>query len=249
MNPFWTIRGAVGDERAGEVYLYGEIQGDPAFFDDESTPLGFVRELQALGDVDRLDIRINSPGGNVFAGQAIYSVLQRHAARKVVTVDGLAASIASVIAMVGDEVVMPVNSMMMMHNPHGMSFGYAADHRKMADTLDSIREGIVAAYRDKTGLARGQVIKIMDAETWMTAQEAKAQGFADRVDQRRVSASMSAKDTLVMNGVSVSLDRFATRPPVHLVTGDDPGQADPVGMTEDQRSRAAALFAQYGGAR
>ena len=221
MKPFWTIKAAVNDDSTGEIYLYGFIDSDPSMFgeiDGVNTPLGFVRELDALGNVDNLDIRINSPGGSVFAGQAMYSILQRHPARKTITVDGLAASIASVIAMAGDEVVMPSNAMMLVHNPHGLSMGFAADHRKAADELDSIREGMIAAYKDKTGLRRNAIIKIMDEETWLTASEAKEQGFADRVDARTIAASMATKDLLVVNGLGVQLDRYDTRPPVHKIT-------------------------------
>ena len=218
MKPFWTIRAAADDESAGEVYIYGVIEGDPAWFEDDTTPMGFVRDLEELGDVDRLDVRINSPGGDVFAGQVIYSVLRRHDSRKVITVDGLAASIASIVAMAGDEVVMPVNSMMMIHNPWGLSLGDSNDHRKTADYLDSIREGMIAAYRDKTGLRRNQIIKMLDEETWMTADEAKEQGFADRVDSRRVTSSMANENLWVVNGLGVQLDRYETRPPVHLIT-------------------------------
>ena len=236
MKKFWDIS-AQGNE--GEVSLYGVIEGDPGFMEGEVTPKQFVRELEALGRVDQLNIRINSPGGNVFAGQAIYSILRRHEARKVVTVDGLAASIASVVAMAGDEVVMPVNAMMMVHNPHGLSIGFADDHRKFADTLDKIRDGIVATYRDKTSLRRSQIEGFMDDETWFTAEEAVEQGFADRVDSRQVSASMRG-ELLVVNGLEMSLEGFRRRPPMQTMVAER-------GRAESTRNAEIELYARMQG--
>lgn len=242
MKPFWTIkegpRNQTG-ERTGEIYLYGIIENDPALFDGDPTPKGFVEELAALGAVASLDIRINSEGGNVFAGQAIHSILRRHEARKVVTVDGLAASIASVIAMAGDEVVMPVNSMMFVHNPQIISIGEAADHRKTADELDRIREGLIAAYQDRTRLPRRELIDMLDAETWMTAQEAVDKRFADRVEQRPVKAAMVDKDVLLINGLGVNLRKYEKRPNEKFVSTREAAFA----RAQENRDIAAAYSA------
>ena len=140
----------------------------------------FVEDLQAL-DVSNIDLHINSPGGNVFEGNAIYNALKAHKAKINVTIDGVAASIASVIAMSGDKIEMPENAMMMLHDPSGLVIGTAKDMRKMATAMNKIKTGLVAAYHNKTGMERDEISVMMEDETWMTAQEAVEMGFADEM--------------------------------------------------------------------
>jgi len=160
-----------------EILIYDEIGafGVPA--------KAFLDELKALGQVAELTVRINSPGGSVFDGVAIYNALKRHDARVTVWIDGIAASIASMIAMAGDEVVMPENALLVLHDPSGLVAGTALDMRAMADALDRMRVGMVAAYRDKSGRDDAEIEALMAAETWLSAQEAVALGLADRVEQ------------------------------------------------------------------
>jgi ATP-dependent Clp protease protease subunit len=143
----------------------------------------FLDELKALGPIAELTVRINSPGGSVFDGVAIYNALKRHNAVITVWVDGIAASIASIIAMAGDEVVMPENAMLMLHDPSGLVMGTASDMRAMAEALDKMKAGMVAAYRDKSGRDDAEIEALMRDETWLSAQEAVDLGFADRVEQ------------------------------------------------------------------
>ena len=142
----------------------------------------FLDELKALGPVAELTVRINSPGGSVFDGVAIYNALKRHDAAITVWIDGIAASIASMIAMAGDEVVMPENAMLVLHDPSGLVAGTASDMRAMAEALDRMKAGMVAAYRDKSGRDDAEIEALMRAETWLSAQEAVALGLADRVE-------------------------------------------------------------------
>lgn len=186
MKKFWNFK-AKGNKK-GELTLYGDISSE-SWWGDEVTPKQFKADLDALGEIDELDIFINSGGGDVFAGQTIYSILKRKNATKTVYVDGLAASIASVIAMAGDKVVIPRNAMIMIHNPYTWATGNAGELRKLADDLDKIRESIVNTYEDKTGLEREKIIELMDAETWMTADEAKDYGFADEVSEEKQMAA------------------------------------------------------------
>jgi ATP-dependent Clp protease, protease subunit len=160
-----------------EIVIYDEIGafGIPA--------KAFLDELKALGPVAELTVRINSPGGSVFDGVAIYNALKRHGARITVWVDGIAASIASMIAMAGDEVVMPENAMLMLHDPSGLVMGTATDMRAMAEALDRMKAGMVAAYRDKSGRDDAEIEALLAAETWLSAEEAVALGLADRVEQ------------------------------------------------------------------
>ena len=162
--------------KGAEIVIYDEIGafGIPA--------KAFLDELKALGPVAELTVRINSPGGSVFDGVAIYNALKRHDAAITVWIDGIAASIASMIAMAGDEVVMPENAMLVLHDPSGLVAGTAADMRAMAEALDRMKAGMVAAYRDKSGRDDAEIEALMQAETWLSAQEAVALGLADRVE-------------------------------------------------------------------
>lgn len=201
---FWNLKAL--DEKTGELTLYGEISNE-TWWGDEVTPKEFKADLDKLGDINTLNIYINSPGGDVFAGQAIHSMLKRHKAHKNVYVDGLAASIASVIAMAGDTIFMPKNAMMMIHNPWTIGMGNASEFRKLAEDLDKIRESLIAAYEDHSALTRDEIISIMDAETWLTATECEEYGFCDVIqEEKQVAASI---DKTVLN-------RYQNTPQVFL---------------------------------
>jgi ATP-dependent protease ClpP protease subunit len=160
------------------IYIYGDI-GD-SFFDEEAQTAASVRnQLAALGDVTDITVRINSRGGNVFDGLAIYNLLKDHPASVLVKIDGLAASIASVIAMAGDLVVMPATAKLMIHDPHVLARGNSTVMRKVADILDEIRDSLLAAYVDKTGQPEDDIRQLMSDETWMGADRARELGFVD----------------------------------------------------------------------
>ncbi len=131
----------------------------------------------------------------MFEGLAIFNLLKTHQARKIVYVDGTAASIASVIAMSGDEIVMPDNSTMFIHNPMGMAYGYSKDLRKTADELDKIKIALTTAYR-RTGLDDEHIAQLMEDETLLLASEAKELGFADTVIEAIPMAASYDKTTL-----------------------------------------------------
>jgi len=188
---FWNFKAL--DEKTGELTLYGEIS-DVTWWGDEITPKQFKEDLDTLGDIDVLNVYINSPGGDVFAGQTIYSMLKRHKAKVNVYIDGVAASIASLITMAGDKVIMPANAMMMIHSPWTIAMGNAQDFRKLADDLDKIRESMIVAYESKSALTKDEIIKIMDNETWLTAEECKEYGFADEIEEaKQVAACVDEK--------------------------------------------------------
>ena len=191
IKKFWKIKAL--DEKTGELTLYGEISNE-TWWGDEVTPKEFKSDLDDLGNIDTLNIYINSPGGDVFAGQAIHSMLKRHKAYKNVYIDGLAASIASVIAMSGDTVFMPKNAMMMLHNPWTIGVGNSEEFRKLAEDLDKIRESLIAAYEGHSALTRDEIISIMDAETWLTATECEEYGFCDVVqEEKQLAASIDRR--------------------------------------------------------
>lgn len=188
---FWQIKNATSD--TAEIYIYGEIVSDQ-WNDDDVTAQSFHADLKGLGNIKTLNVYINSPGGSVFEGQAIYSMLKRHPARVNVFVDGIAASIASVVAMAGDRITMPKNAMMMIHNPWTIAYGNSLELRKIADDLEKIRESLIEAYLSRPGiqLTRDQLIEIMDEETWLTAQESFDYGLIDElIEGQEIAASVS----------------------------------------------------------
>lgn len=180
----------------GELYLYGDIVTE-AWYDSDVAPKSVKAEIDKLSDASEIDIYINSPGGEVFAGMAIYNMLKRIDAKKRVFVDGVAASIASVIAMAGDELHIPANAMFMIHNPSAVAWGESDDLRKMADALDKVKETIVAVYKGKVSTSEEELSSLMDDETWMTGEEAFAYGFADVLNEPiAMAASVNKHDVL-----------------------------------------------------
>lgn len=185
---FWTFKNET--EETADLYIYDEI-GD-GYFGESVSAKSFKKELNALGDIKELNIYINSPGGSVFDGMAIYSQLKRHKARKTVYVDGLAASIASVIALAGNKLVIPSNGYFMIHKPWSMMWGDAEEFRKMANSLDTIEEGIVNVYDENSFLTIDELKEMMANETWMTGKEAVEHGFADEVSEEiNIAASVT----------------------------------------------------------
>jgi len=142
----------------------------------------FVKDLNA-SKASTIHIRINSPGGSVFDGTAIYNAIKQHKAKTISHVDGLAASISSIIALAADEVRMSDNTFMMIHNPWSIVMGDAASMREEADLIDKVRDTTIAQiYMSKTGKEKDEILGKMSAETWFTAQEAKEYGLIDEID-------------------------------------------------------------------
>lgn len=184
-----------------ELYIYGDVEGDgrnwwtDEVIRSETSANTFREDLAAHPDVSQINIYINSYGGSVFEGTAIYNQLKRHPARKTVYVDGFACSIASVIAMAGDEVVMPRNALMMVHNMWMGVCGNAAELRKAADDLDKINEAGRAAYLQKAGdkLTAEAITQLEDGETWLTAEECIRYGLADRYAEQDADMTQAAE--------------------------------------------------------
>jgi ATP-dependent Clp protease protease subunit len=179
---------AKGDR--GEIYLYGVIGGD--WFGEGVTAKQFADDLKKLGNVKTIDVRINSEGGDVFAGKAMYALLVEHKATVIVHIDGLAASAASFIAMAGNTIEIAEGAFVMIHNSWGFCVGGAEDMRRQADLLETVNGTIVDVYAARTKQDREKIKTWMDEETWMTAKEAVANGFADKqVDNLKVAASIA----------------------------------------------------------
>jgi ATP-dependent Clp protease protease subunit len=201
VNKYWSLKKT---GKTAELMIYGVID-DMNFWVDEVTPKDIDKSLKAMNDVDEIVIRINSPGGNVFAGMAIYTMLNRHEAKKTVYVDGLAASMASIIALVGDKVIMPKGAMMMIHRPMGTAYSANADKmRKNAELLDKIEGEMIDIYSSKSGIGVDDLKALLDAETWYTAEEAVAAGFADEIEDTLQIAACIRDDKAVINGVEMN---------------------------------------------
>lgn len=188
-KPYWSFK-AAAREGEGELYIYGDITSWE-WDESDTSANSFKRDLDAQGDIHTLQLYINSPGGSVFEGVTIHNILKRHKARVVVHVDGLAASIASVIAMAGDEIHMPRNAMMMIHNPWTFTWGNAAELRKAADDLDRIGLSMKQTYLDRGGdkLVEDKLTELLDAETWLSAQECFDYGLCDVVGEASQAAA------------------------------------------------------------
>lgn len=170
------------EDEPAEIYVYDEISYWGITAQD------FVKDLMGI-DKDRIVLHMNTPGGDVFDGIAIYNALRQHKAQVTVYVDSLAASIGSVIAMAGDKVVMAKYSTMMIHDAMGAVFGNANDMNEMAALLDKTSQNLAQVYADRIGVDPDEIRKVMKAETWFSAEEAVEFGLADEVaqdDNRRI---------------------------------------------------------------
>lgn len=196
---WYQVRNASGD--AVEILIYDYI-GWPFI-----EAVQFVRDLAAI-TANEINVRINSPGGDVFDGLAIHNALKRHPATINVAIDGLAASTASWVAMAGDTITIAPNAYMMMHDPEAVAFGGAEDFRKRADWLDQVRDTIAQMYAERAGKSVEDFQPLMAAETWFTADEAVNEGLADEVSNSSAAPAPS-------NGFDLSTYNRVPEPLMH----------------------------------
>ena len=213
-NKFWNFIDDGGDD--AELLLYGELASEKPWWDegDLVTPKQFRDELSALGERKNITVRINSPGGDVTAASAIYTALKENPANIIVKVDGIAASAASVVAMAGDQVLIPSTAYLMIHNPVTglLGYFYADELEKKVNALHAVRDGIVNAYMAKTGKTKNAIQKLMDKETWLTGDQAVDKGFADAVMFQEVDPPLVNGSTMIINSVAYDLSRFRNVP-------------------------------------
>jgi len=205
MKNWYRIENKAADEAT--IYVYDEIS---------SWGISANQFVKDLGEVKagKINLRINSPGGNVFDGVTIYNALKEHPAQVNVKVDGLAASIASIIAMAGDTIHMAKNAMFMVHKAWSLEMGNADAMHKMGDVLDKIDSMLVKTYADRTGKSQRAIKQMMTDETWMSAEEAKAAGFADTIgDPEEAKAAFDLSRFAKVP--SEVLDRFAAKHSEH----------------------------------
>lgn len=166
-------------EDSNELYIYGDI-ADYKWFEEDVTANEVRQKIQNFnGDI--LNVHINSYGGDVFTGIAIYNLLKNTNAQVNVYIDSCACSIASVIAMAGDKIYMPKNTLMMIHNCWTVAQGNSKDLRKQADDLDVIMEASIESYMSRIKITREELQELLDDETWLTAEKCVELGFADEI--------------------------------------------------------------------
>jgi len=199
MKTWYRLRAA---RKTAELLIYDEIGA----WGKTSTSL--LNELAALGDLSTINVRINSPGGDIFEAWAMHNALTRHPAQVITHIDGLCASAATFVALAGDEVRMADNAMFMIHEPWTVAGGDAEVMQKQADLLDTLAEQIVNLYARKTGADPASIREWMQAETWYTAEQALAAGFIDAVDVPLKMAAMATQHDIsrFKNSPSISLE-------------------------------------------
>ena len=229
-NQSWYSIKAKANDTA-EISIYDEI----GFWG--VTAQSFSKDLKALGNnLKQINLHIHSPGGNVFDGIAIYNLLKNHPANVTVYIDGLAASMASVIAMAGNEVIIPENAMMMIHKPWGIQGGDAEDMRKYADLLDKVENTLIPAYASKTGKTPEELAEMLSAETWLNGKECVEQGFADKLAEPLVAmASIKSRKLEDFENMPKAIKDMLFKPqgnagasaPQATATPEQPAQSTP----------------------
>lgn len=255
-NRLWELKQAASGGGL-ELYIYGDVESmtldmeNWRYVQSENSAQHFREELAKYPNAERIDIYVNSYGGDVFEGTAIYTQLKRHQAWKVVHVDGFACSIASVIAMAGDEVIMPRNTLMMIHNMWVFACGNAAELRKAADDLDVINAAGRQAYLQKAGdkLPEDELVRMMDAETWLTAERCVELGLADRLADEDADMSGAAEILQKVNaGMEQRLQYQKTLAAQlrDIAAAPAPGatpNVDPQGGGSPEKNKVLGLFA------
>ncbi|MCA7993063.1 Clp protease ClpP [Burkholderia cepacia] len=239
---WWDIRAQANAAGGSEVEI--RIYGDIGFWGTDADL--FAAKLdEVAATATSIVVAINSMGGDVFDAFAIYNAVRRYAGKVKGRVDGVAASAASLILMACDTIEMPSNARLMIHNPHTVAAGEAGDLRKLADLLESMSDSMLAAYVERSGRTEEEVRAIMDAETWLTAAQAKEQGFCDAiVDPIRIAAyagaaRLAARYTAVPAEIVAVLEGDGEVPPVNPPA--DPSSQPPA--APDVTALAAHVYA------
>lgn len=201
MKKFWIVKAQAKEPGTVELYIYGDIEGDGYDWrtgekiESETSAYYIRREIEAYGDVKTVELHINSMGGSVFEASAIVNYLRRLKADTIAYIDAFACSAASAIACACDMVVMPRNSVMMIHNPWTFAMGNAKELRKVAEDLDVLSEAFATVYLDKADgkLDEKRLTKLLDEETYLTAEQAYDLGLCDEIEQ--FDAVMQGPDT------------------------------------------------------
>ena len=252
MVKFWNF----SPTDAGEVELRiaGEIVDDDSAWIYEwfgipaASPNAFRQELSKYSS-QNITVWIDSWGGDTTAAAGIYNALKEHKGKVTVKIDGKAVSAASVIAMAGDVIQMSPVAVMMIHNPWTSVSGEAKDMRRVADVLDVVKDTIINAYQLKTGKSRDKISEMMDNETYMSAQTAKTEGFADEIlyqdseaTDKKVENSFMLSRLAIQNSASASMRKFIENFRDELKNEEDPDMQ--ISTIEDLKNQKPDLYNQ-----
>lgn len=223
MKKCWKIRNEAESDSA-EMLIYGQIS-DESWLGDEVTPKQFADDLRSLGGKD-ITLRINSPGGDVFAAQAIYNQLSTYSGNVTTHIDGMCASAATIISCAADKVIMPDNAIFMIHNPMTTLLGCydSSDMQQMINQLDTVKQTIVNVYNKRSTLSENKISKMMDAETWMSAQDAVNNGFVDEIDSINKVENSLKNNVFIVNSVSCDLKSFKNVDKLKAILAKKPGK-------------------------
>lgn len=194
------------NDNEAEITLYGDIGTDEYW--SSITDKGFKNELDNLGDVSKIHLHINSPGGDVSAAIAIGNLLKNHKAETIAHIDGLAASAATIISSCCDKVIMPKNALFMIHNPWTVAWGDSQELSKTAEVLEKFKDSILETYIQKSNLSKEALSDLMNEESWLNAEEAKEYGFVDFIDGEELDLELSNKGALVINAMVFDISKF-----------------------------------------
>lgn len=186
-------------DTTANLYIYGDIVSEQWWSETEVDPFNFKNQLEELGDVDEINVHINSYGGDTFSGFAIHNLLKSNKAKINVYVDGIAASAASIIAMAGDKIYMPKTSLMMIHNCWTYACGNAKELRKTAEDMDKIGKAIKASYLSRIKISEENLDNLLDEETLMTAEECVEKGFADEIIENNSNVQNQYSNKTLLN--------------------------------------------------
>jgi ATP-dependent Clp endopeptidase proteolytic subunit ClpP len=215
MKTCFTFKASADESAPAEILIYDQIGRD--FWSGEGVVAKeFAQELAKIPAARKITVGINSPGGSVHEGLAIYNLLSARRNQVTCRIDGLAASIASIIALAGSKLVMPASALLMIHDPSGICMGTADEMREMATALEKHKEALVNVYEEKTKKPRAEIEQAMKDETWFTAADAKAFGLVDDV-----TAEVAATNTFDLSQfrrVPASL-KNQTKPPAPNESG------------------------------
>ena len=214
------------------INIYGDITSWAWEELGEVSAVTLSQKLEALGDVSKINVFINSYGGEVAEGLAIYNALVRHKAKIVTHCDGFACSIASVIFMAGDERIMSESSLLMVHNAWTRGVGNAEELRKLADDVEKINAASIAAYKAHSNLTEEEIKVLLDGETWILPNEALSYGFATSIDNTASDkASQNARECfakLVLNARAAQVTPPPPDPPAEPAPPAEPtAEPDP----------------------
>ena len=253
-----AAKAADSETKVAEIYIYGNI-GD-RWNEDGVIASDLVREIAGL-DADEITLRINSYGGSVTDGLAIYNALKRHKAPVSVHVDGVAISCASYIAMAGDTVTMAKNAQMMIHAPWGYAIGNATELREQAEILDRYAKAMASAYSDKTGMSFDDALALLTdgKDHWYLAEEAQEAGFADAVGEEALVAASLANsfDLARFKPAQPVAAQQVSQPPAAAGTTKEASMPEPVNpaaqpaapfaRTKDMNAQVLAMFKPFEG--